>query len=751
MQPLSIALRAGSKISGGKSRRQRRASRYLSGGIASVLACVSCVAHAEDPASANTGILRNLSIDELMNVRVRNVTTASKREEKATSAPGMAIVIDKNDIKVRGYSTLKDVLRDLPGMETTEFFHGEFGTQVPVRGVVGNNKIVVLVNGMRVNPPGGEHFPLHTDLGVRNAEQIEVIYGPGSTLYGRDAASAIINIKTKQPAAGTHGEAGLAWGLHNEREAWGSFDSVLNTPVPIRLSGYVQYHDSELTRLDREYPAWWKDYQTVALPKGRGFVPDRQDYGLNAMIRLEAGDFSLQGWYRGARRSSSEGYSPVLGWLPEALWQDWQAVVEAKYSAKLSDKVSLDSAVTFNWYQVDPSTRFVFPASNTQWFLNDYKFSVGYSISIEESLRVEVTKNLSLLAGVTYSYFDIVPKSTVPGGANAGDSISQIQRQGGNFTYYTAPNDPSSARLIPRVAHSTYDVYGAYLEAGWQVTPTLRLQMGGRMDKDSRISQPSYTPRGAVIWNVTDEFTAKYSYTTAYLSPAAYFSFEAFDSGRDFATPNPSLQPEKTSVHEVDFTYTKKDLQLGLALYHGKQENLITTAERRAPQNIVQELVFADLAGTQPRSLTHTANGGTSTTNGLDFYGRLHWGNVTPWFSYSYVDYQETNAGMNTGLVGISRHNGRLGLTWAVTPKLFVTPSLVIRSTPDNVAPGNLGRELETPYEVNLNVLWQAAEHVEFYANVRNMTNKHYALGGTVGQAIPQEGISGMLGFRIKF
>jgi len=40
---------------------------------------------------------------------------------------------------------------------------------------------------------------------------------------------------------------------------------------------------------------------------------------------------------------------------------------------------------------------------------------------------------------------------------------------------------------------------------------------------------------------------------------------------------------------------------------------------------------------------------------------------------------------------------------------------------------------------------------VEFYANVRNMTNNHYALGGTVGQAIPQEGISGMLGFRIKF
>ena len=727
---------------------------------------------AQPPLVASPQQLRNLSIEDLMQMRVATVTTASKRSEKATAAPGTVLVIDKNDILLRGYSTLKDVLRDLPGMETTEFFHGEYGAQVAVRGVVGNNKIVVLVNGMRVNPPGGENFPLRTDFDIRHAEQIEVIYGPGSTLYGRDAASAVINVKTRPPAgpgvAPASGdpkspappaprggpmevEVGGDYGFNNERDAWGSFGKVFDQARNILFNGYVSYHDSDLTRLDLEYPAWWKDYKTVAKPKGRGTVPDRQDYGLNAFARLEVGDFSLQAWYRGARRDSSEGYSPVLGWLPEAIWQDWQAVMEAKYSAKFSDRVHLDSTVTFNWYEVDPDTRFVFPASNTQWFLNDYKYSVGYSVSAEESLHVDVTKDIALLAGFTYSYYDIVPKSTVPGGANPGDSIAQIQRQGGNFTYYTTPNDPASAHLIPRVAHATYDVYGAYLEAGWQVTPKLKLLAGARVDKDSRIADPSYTPRGAVIWNVTDAFTAKYSYTTAYLSPAPYFSFEAFDSGRDFATPNPSLQPEKTTAHEVDFTYTKTNLQLGLALYHGKQENLITTAEHRAPQNFVQDLVFADLAGTQPRSLTHTANGGTSTTDGLDFYGRLRWRDVTPWFSYSYVDFEENNAGLTTGLIGISHHNGRVGLTWAVTPKLFITPSLVIRSTPENVIPGNLEGELRTPYEVNLSVLWQAAEHVDFFANIRNLTDNHYALAGTVGQAIPQEGFSGVLGFRIKF
>jgi outer membrane receptor for ferrienterochelin and colicin len=703
------------------------------------------------PASSSVEQLKSLSLEDLMQIRVATVTTASKSAEKATSAPGTAIVIDQNDIQLRGYSTLKDVLRDLPGMETTEFFHGEFGTQVPIRGIVGNNKIIVLVNGMRVNPPGGENLPLHSDFGVRGADQIEIIYGPGSTLYGRDAASAVINIKTKQPVAGTHGEVGTDWGLHNEREAWGTFNSVLDEAGDIRLSGFVQYHDSDLARVDKDYPAWWKDYKTIAEPKGRGTVPDRQDFGLNAFALLEVGDFSLQAWYRQSRRSSSEGYSTDLGYLPEAIWEDRQAVVEAKHSARLSDRVHLDSALSFNGYQVDPDTRFVFPASDTEWFLNDYKYSIGYSISLEESLRFDVTKDVSILAGVTYGYYDIVPKSTVPGGADPEDSIAQLQEQGGYFTYYTTAGDPDSLNLIPRVTHVPFEVFGGYVEAGWQVNPKLKLLAGMRVDKDSRIDDPSYTPRAAVIWSLTEELTAKYSYTTAYLSPAPYFGFATYDSGAQFSIPNPDLQPEETSVHEVDLTYTKKHFQLGLALYHGKQNNLIVSSENKTSQNIIEDVVFADAAGTMTRALAQTANGGTSRTQGADFYGRLRWGAVSPWFSYSYVDFDGGNEAATTGLRGISRHNGRLGFTWAVTPKLFITPSLVIRSTPENVNAGNLEHELQTPYEVNLNVLWQAARNVEFFATVRNLTDHHYALAGTVGQAIPQETIGGVLGVRVKF
>jgi len=107
--------------------------------------------------------------------------------------------------EARGYANLVDVLRDLPGMEINEFSYAPIGTHVAMRVMLGKHKIIVLVNGMRVNPPGGDAMPFYSDFGVREVEQIEVIYGPGSTLFGQDAISAVINVKTKR--------AGAPWGF----------------------------------------------------------------------------------------------------------------------------------------------------------------------------------------------------------------------------------------------------------------------------------------------------------------------------------------------------------------------------------------------------------------------------------------------------------------------------------------------------------------------------------------------------------
>ena len=691
--------------------------------------------------------LKKMSLEQLMGLEVATVTTASKCAEKATAAPATVIVITATDIKLRGYSMLTDVLRDLPGMETIPLFFSEMGTQVPVRGIVGNNKIIVLVNGMRVNPPGGEAFPFRSDFSVRDAEQIEVIYGPGSTLYGQDAISCVINVKTKQPT-GLTGEVGGAGGLNNERELWGTFGQVLDKDHDLRLTGYVQYHDSDLTPLNRDWPNWWAPFRAAALAHGgAGVTPDREDFGLNLFARLDLfGNTSVQVWQRQSERNSSETGYPGP-YVPQAIWGDMSTVVEGKNTLTFADEVKLDSTLTYNRYEIDPATRYVFAVPGTNvWFYNDYKYGIGQSLTVDETVHATVNDRLSLLAGFMAGTFDIIPKSTVPGGA---DPDGNFIGQAGSFQYL----DPNSGQTvnIPRVVRTCYQTFAGYAEGNWKALDKLTVIAGLRVTGDTRFTDLPVTPRVALIYDATAHVTAKYIYTRAYVAPSPYSGNATYDNGALLATSNPNLKPETAETHEINLSYNKKNLTLSASGYYGTQDDLLLTSDQNLPANIIAPSVT--LRDGTTRELVQTVNGGSSHRCGIDLAGRATVGPVSPWASYSYVDFQQQTAGLTTGLPGISRHNGRVGATWAITAKLFVTPSLEIRSTPENVPAGTLGSALQTPVDINLYLLYELTKHVAVFANLRNLTDNHYALGGFAfgNQAIPQETFTGVLGVRIHW
>lgn len=693
--------------------------------------------------------LKSLSLEELMSIPVATVTTASRRTEQTCDAPGTIIIIDRSDILVRGYSTLKDVLRDLPGMETIEYFFSEIGTQVPVRGIAGNNKIVVLVNGMRVNPPGGEDFPFRNDFSVRNAERIEVVYGPGSTLYGQDAISAVINVITRRPKDG-EGEAGVAGGTHGAREAWGSFSSIFGPDGEFGISGFIQYHDSELSDLGNDYPGWWRNYAAVsdsAQPAGLGRDPHREDYGLNMFVRLHTRHSSVQAWHRESERSSSEGFSPILGYLPEAIWGDSSTVVEGRNTLPLRENISLETCLTWNRYEIDPDSRYVFTVPDRsvgrRWFFDDYKYGIGTSFSGEEILRVDVTRDLKVTVGAMAATYDIIPKSTVPGGA---DPETAVVSQGGSFTYI---DHAGITRQIPRVTRYRYETYAGYAEAAWQMHPRLKGVLGTRVTQDSRFDDAPATPRASLIFDVTEHLTAKYVFTRAYVAPSPYFGFSTYDNGALLATSNPDLEPEESDSHEINLSYNRENLLCGASVYYGEESDLIVLADRATPVNIVEPEVRLPDGST--RTLVRTANSGSSRNYGVDLYARARLGSISPWASYSYADFEEEQDDGDVPMGGISKHNVRAGLTWAATSRLFVTPSLVLRSTPEEFRPGPLDRELDTPYEVNLHVLCNATRRLDLFLDVRNLTNRKYALVGVTGDAIPQETFSAMAGARMKF
>ncbi|MEZ4266198.1 MAG: TonB-dependent receptor [Myxococcota bacterium] len=709
--------------------------------------------------------LETLSLEELLRIKVRTVVTASKRPEATSQAPATTVVVTRDEIRLRGYAFLRDVLHDLPGMETTETYFSEFGTLVPVRGVVGNNKIIVLIDGVRVNPPGGEPMMFRSDISVRDAEQVEVIYGPGSTLYGQDAISAVINIRTAEARDDHWLEVGSAGGWPLRYEGWVSANKRFD-----RLKVFASTHvfRAKLTDLSK---AWEREWNTTYRPTAetktegpgtdRGLTDDRWDFGFTGLFRIEYDNARLQVWHRQSQRSSSEGLDGGFAKIEDARWGDMSTVVEARHKAALTEKVSLTSTLVFNRYEIDPKSRYVFEASETEWFADDWKYGIGIGATLEEQVVWSLGDRGSITGGLVVSHFDIQPKATIPGGA---DRSSDVTSQGGNLEYFVGADGSRERFTVARASNIVYQSIGGYVEAAIDIIPALRVIAGLRIDYDTRIDEFPISPRVALVLQPRKELALKAIFTQAWVAPPPYFSHNVFFNGASINTSNAKLEPERARSFELGFSWTDAKFELGLSLYYNQQENLLVTGDQQLDVNIVSDAIYTTETGGTPILLTHSANSGESMAFGGELRGRLNPAKaLSLWGSYSIVEFQtkrkDGGATHTSGLPGISRHNLRLGATVSpVAERLFISGSFSLRSTPENIpefasgqARTTLRGAIKTPWELRLHVLFSPIEALDLYLDLRNLTNHRYALGGLIGNAVPQEGFSGTLGLRWRY
>ncbi len=157
----------------------------------------------------NDHALIDLSIEELMNIKV---TTVTRRAQKLSEVASAVFVITRDDIKRSGVTSIPEALRMAPGVEVARI--GTDKWSVSIRGFNGRfaNKLQVLMDGRSVYNPlfAGVQWEQQDTL-MEDIERIEVIRGPGSALWGANAVNGIINIITKK-ASQTHGSYAIAGG-----------------------------------------------------------------------------------------------------------------------------------------------------------------------------------------------------------------------------------------------------------------------------------------------------------------------------------------------------------------------------------------------------------------------------------------------------------------------------------------------------------------------------------------------------------
>lgn len=157
----------------------------------------------------NSADLTSQSLEDLMDVQV---TSVSKKEEKLSRAAAAIFVISAEDIRRSGATNIPDLLRMVPGMDVAQINANTWAISARGFNADFSNKLLVMLDGRPVYVPtfGGVYWDV-LDVPLEDIERIEVIRGPGGTIWGANAVNGVINIITKK-AADTQGALLVAGG-----------------------------------------------------------------------------------------------------------------------------------------------------------------------------------------------------------------------------------------------------------------------------------------------------------------------------------------------------------------------------------------------------------------------------------------------------------------------------------------------------------------------------------------------------------
>ena len=150
--------------------------------------------------------LKALSIEELASL---DVTTAGRRSERITDVPAAVSVVTAEDIRRYAATTLAETLRLADGLHVSRFDGRTYGVSARGFNISTSNKMLVMMDGRSLWTPlfSGVLWDEH-DAIMADIERIEVVRGPGGTLWGANAINGVINIVSR-PAADTIGTYGF--------------------------------------------------------------------------------------------------------------------------------------------------------------------------------------------------------------------------------------------------------------------------------------------------------------------------------------------------------------------------------------------------------------------------------------------------------------------------------------------------------------------------------------------------------------
>jgi outer membrane receptor for ferrienterochelin and colicins len=472
-----------------------------------------------------------LSIEEIVNGKI---VSASNREESSLNAPAWVITLTQEDFRKRGYSTVDEVLSDLPGIDVVRPY-GDTQFKDYWRGsrTVINSSYLLLLDGVVMNHLWYENTQVMAAFPLSNVERVEILFGPASAVYGPNAATGVINVITRSKVQQD--------GVHvTSRMSVGSPQHSAFAPRDLRKIGDMQVL---IQRGDLRFSVTGRfDYAVLDPSIGNDFeytktryYADRALWGdfvdrpeLAGSFRPPQNRLSVDGrLFYGNTEVAAQFYQQTLGngsVYPADVVQTNAPIsyLDHSYYLRHTQNFSALSTTTLIRYRINNvgnPTTFLFRSSEDGTVIFDQTKSANDSVTFQQDFRLSAGRGLVLDQdellfdfGAKYEYKDL-QKSFV--GTSSSFSPGQLDP----LDWSTVAQPPAPGYDATNRAFSNN--IGVYLLGKYQFLLHHSLNLGARVDYRQLLGQTAVNVRGGYIGRFFDSLTAKLLYGQASQEPTA--------------------------------------------------------------------------------------------------------------------------------------------------------------------------------------------------------------------------------------
>lgn len=508
----------------------------------------------EGVTAGTAGDLTELTPEELMKIEVETVYSASKFKQKVTEAPSSVSIVTADEIKKYGYRTLADILRSLKSFYITyDRFYSYIGVRGFGRSGDYNSRILLLVDGHRLNDNLynaallGTEFVVDVDL----IDRVEVIRGPGSSLYGNDAFFAVANVITRRGknlgGVELSGEAG-SFDTYKGRVTYGgNFDNG----VEALASGTI--YDSRGDRL------FFNEFNTPATNNG---VTDHTDYDRfhNALAKLSYGGLALEGAYSSRTKGLAAAPFGVDFNDRRNSGSDIWWFVDLKYNRSFGSTLDVMGRLFYDSYDFDGN--FIYggvvnrPLGHGRWWGG------------EVQVAAKPLDGHRLVIGSEYL-----------------GNLRQRQEDFDENPFLSYIDDKRRS-----------DIWAFYIQDEFSIFKHLILNAGARYDHYSTFGS-TINPRIALIYTPIDGTVFKFLYGSAFRAPNVLELYYSASTSKQKG--NPSLGPEKIDTFELIYEqYLGRNIRSSISgFYYTIKDLIVQVVDPSDGFSVYRNLDNADAKG----------------------------------------------------------------------------------------------------------------------------------------------------------